>query len=281
MSITYTERYGEVGASLSFDITEVLFSKRSPFQRVEVVQTAHFGKLLVIDGFVMLTERDEFVYHEMMSHVPLFVHPEPKRVLVIGGGDGGTVRECLRHSRIEHIDLVDIDELVSEACLEHIPAVAEGLKSPRVTCRYEDGVAFVEECREQYDIILVDSTDPISVGEGLFTESFYRNCFNLLGEKGILVAQSESPAWQSSVVKRINQKLKKIFPLVHFYQAFIPTYPSGFWTFCMASKGPHPLNDFREARYRKANLSFRYYNEELHRGAFALPTYVKELLNEI
>ncbi|RMI08865.1 MAG: spermidine synthase, partial [Calditrichaeota bacterium] len=162
---------------------------------------------------------------------------------------------------------------------KYIPSVAQGLLSERVNCRFQDGVEYVRTTDRRYDVIIIDSTDPVSVGEGLFTREFYQNCANLLKRPGVLVNQSESPAWQPELVQRIARKLQTIFSGVHFYQAHIPTYPSGHWLFGFASNELHPLNDFQEARYRKAALSLRYYNDAIHRGAFALPTFVQELVN--
>jgi spermidine synthase len=247
---------------------------------VEVVDSKGFGKILLLDGFVMLTERDEFVYHEMISHTPLFTHPEPKRVLVIGGGDGGTVREILRHPSVEHVDLVDIDEMVTKVCLDYFPQVAGKLNDPRVSCYFEDGVAFVKRKSAEYDLVIVDSTDPISVGEGLFTREFYRDCYNALNDNGILVNQSESPFWLPKIVKGIHAKLREIFPIFQFYQAFIPTYPSGSWAFGFASKGIHPINDFDQQRYEQLSLDLQYYNDEIHKAAFALPSFFRKLLSK-
>ena len=280
MQKTIKEYYPEVKAALEFDINDVLYSEQSPFQKVEVVDSKGFGKILLLDGFVMLTERDEFVYHEMIAHTPLFTHPEPKRVLVIGGGDGGTVREVLRHPSVEHVDLVDIDEMVTKVSLEYFPQVAGKLNDPRVSCHFEDGVAFVKRKSAAYDIIIVDSTDPISVGEGLFTREFYRDCYNALNDNGILVNQSESPFWLPKIVKGIHAKLRDIFPIFQFYQAFIPTYPSGSWAFGFASKGIHPINDFYQQRYERLSLDLQYYNDEIHKAAFALPTFFRKLLSE-
>lgn len=281
MAIRYSEIYPEINGALQFDVDRVLFFEQSPFQKVEIYDTPGFGKVLVIDGFVMLTEKDEFVYHEMIAHTPLFVHPEPKQVLIIGGGDGGTARECLRHVNVEHVDLVDIDETVSRACLEFMPGVASQLLSERITCRFEDGVAYVKNCQKKYDIIIIDSTDPISVGEGLFTPEFYQGCYDLLADDGILVNQSESPSWQPELVQQINRKLKKIFPQVYFYQAHIPTYPSGHWAFGFSSKKYHPVKDFHKAHYASANLRCKYYNQEIHTAAFALPNFVRELIDAV
>ncbi len=277
MSMVATEIYPEINGSFSFEIEKILYSERSPFQKIEIVESKKFGRVLFIDGFIMLTERDEFVYHEMMAHVPLFVHPNPRRILVIGGGDGGTVRECLRHSTVEQVDLVEIDEMVTQACLQYLPSVANELSSERVICKFEDGVAYVKSAEQRYDVVMIDSTDPISVGEGLFTREFYRDCFHILNEDGILVNQSESPSWLPEIVRGIYNKLSAVFPKVDFYQAHIPTYPSGHWSFGFASKIYDPLKDFQKARYRNSNLEFRYYNEVLHTGAFALPTFFQNL----
>lgn len=278
MRTNFTEIIEKKRSKFSIEIDAVLYSEASPFQKIEVFQTSSFGRVLAIDGFLMLTESDEFIYHEMIAHVPLFVHPQAKRILVVGGGDGGTVRECLRHPQIEQVDLVEIDEMVTRACIEYFPSVAGNLASERVRCRFEDGVAFVKSARERYDIIIIDSTDPISVGEGLFSSEFYHDCFNLLHEDGILVNQSESPAWQPELVQRIHSKLSAVFPAVHFYQAHIPTYPSGHWAFGFATKKYHPLNDFNENAFDACGLTFKYYNKDLHRGSFALPNFFQALL---
>ncbi|RMG68560.1 MAG: polyamine aminopropyltransferase [Calditrichaeota bacterium] len=281
MSLRFTEEYPEINGAFSFEVTRVLYTARSPFQKIEIVETTHLGKVLLLDDLVMFTEKDEFVYHEMISHVPLFVHPEPKRILVVGGGDGGTVRECLRHDTVERIDLVEIDEMVSQACIQYVPSLAGKLLSDKVNCRFLDAVEYVRKTSETYDVILIDSTDPVSVGEGLFTREFYRNCFNCLTDHGVLVAQSESPAWAPELVQSISRKLRAVFPNVHFYQAHIPTYPSGHWAFAFASKTLHPLKDYQEERYRNAGLSFKYYNSDLHFGAFALPTFFRELVDAV
>jgi len=280
MSLRFTEEYPEINGSFSFEVTKVLFNEKSAYQKIMIVDTTHLGKVLLIDDLVMITERDEFVYHEMISHVPLYVHPQPQQVLIIGGGDGGTVRECVRHPSVQSVDLVEIDELVTRACIQHIPSVAGKILSEKVNCHFKDGVQYVKETSQKYDVIIIDSTDPISVGEGLFTREFYQNCFNILREDGILVNQAESPAYLADLVRGIAAKLKAIFPKVFFYQAHIPTYPSGHWLFGFASKKFHPLKDFQEKRYHADHMQFKYYNSDLHFGSFALPTYVRELIDE-
>ncbi|MFZ0389691.1 MAG: polyamine aminopropyltransferase [Calditrichia bacterium] len=280
MSVRFTEEYKKAGAALSLEVSDIVANVRSPFQNIQVVQSPFFGKVLLIDGCVMLTERDEFVYHEMIVHVPLYSHPAPQRILVIGGGDGGTVREIIKHPQVEQVDLVDIDKAVSDVCLQHIPSVASKLLSAKVSCYYEDGVKFVKNSPEKYDVVLIDSTDPINVGEGLFTSGFYRDCFGLLNKDGILVNQAESPFYTPEWVGSISGKLSEIFPHLFFYQAHIPTYPSGHWLFGFASKKPHPLTEFQEKRFQADRLNLKYYNAEVHRAAFALPNFVRELVEK-
>ncbi len=281
MSVTFTEFYPEVDGAFTMQVSKMLYSDRSPYQKIDIVESPQFGRVLLLDDMVMLTERDEFIYHEMIAHVPLFVHPNPRQVLVIGGGDGGTVRELLRHEIVQHVDLVDIDEMVTRACLKYIPTVAGKLLSERVECKFQDGVKYVKETQQRYDIIIVDSTDPDTVGEGLFTRQFYQDCYRILNDDGILVNQSESPAWQPQAMKSIIRKLKSVFDQLYFYQAHIPTYPSGHWAFGFATKKYHPVKNFRKERYRQLNLPFKYYNSDIHRAAFALPTFFREMIDDV
>jgi spermidine synthase len=277
MNLWFNEIYPAVEAQLGFQVTGVLYSGQSEFQKVDVIQTNKFGKVLLLDGLVMLTEKDEFVYHEMIAHVPLNVHPNAQRVLVIGAGDGGTLREVLKHSEVKSLDLVEIDKLVADVSHQFFPNIACGYNDPRVTCYWEDGVAFVKNCKKEYDLIIIDSTDPFGPGEGLFTTDFYTNCYNLLSNNGILVNQSESPQFTPDYVTGIYQKLSKIFPSFTFYQAFIPTYPSGHWLFSFASKNLDPVKDQKANRWTEKNIKTKYYNNEVHKGAFALPNFVLDL----
>lgn len=280
MPIRFREDYADIKAFLGFEVTKILFSQKSPFQKIDILETDTFGRVLLIDNLIMFTEKDEFVYHEMIAHVPLFVHPEPQNILIIGGGDGGTIRECTKHPEVQNIDLVEIDRLVTQACLKYTPKLSEKILNEKVTCYFEDAVEFVKQSNQQYDVIIIDSTDPINVGEGLFTKEFYQNCNKLLTSDGILVAQSESPIWFPKLIKGIADKLNSVFPKVYFYQANIPTYPSGYWSFAFASKKYHPVTDFREKRYQQLNLKLKYYNESLHSSTFNLPTFFSELINE-
>ncbi|GIM28611.1 polyamine aminopropyltransferase [Clostridium polyendosporum] len=280
MELWYTENQTP-NVNFSMKVKSHLYSEKSPFQQIDVIDTYEFGRVLVIDGWTMVTEKDEFIYHEMITHVALATNPEIKRVLVIGAGDGGTVRELTRYASIEKIDMVEIDEVVVKASREFLPFTANKLGDPRVNLYFEDGIKFVEGKVNEYDLIIVDSTDPIGPGEGLFTTEFYRNCFNALTEKGILVNQGESPYYSnnSREMKRAFSKLKNIFPICEAYQYHMPTYASGHWLFGFASKKLHPVKDFNGVRWEELGLATKYYNKELHVGAFSLPNYVREQLN--
>ncbi|MTI46409.1 MAG: polyamine aminopropyltransferase [Firmicutes bacterium] len=279
MELWYTEMHTE-NAKLSMKIKEQLFSEESEFQKVDVFETYEFGRLLTIDGLVMVTEKDEFVYHDMIVHVAMATNPDIKKALVIGGGDGGTARELTRYNSIEKIDMVEIDELVVRASKEYLPFTAGKLDDPRVNLFFEDGVKFVEDKKGEYDLVIVDSTDPIGPGEGLFSTEFYQNCYDALTENGILINQKESPyyARDAKEMIRADQKIKKLFPIAMTYKYHIPTYPSGLWLFGFASKGLHPIEDLDADKWNGLGLKTKYYNTDLHVGSFALPNYVKEMI---
>lgn len=280
----YTE-FWDQRTGLTFGVREILFSKQSAFQHVQVLETDAFGRLLTLDGLVMVTDRDEFVYHEMIAHPSMCLLREPKRALVIGGGDGGTVREILRHASIEQVDLVEIDGVVIDASREFFPVVASALDDPRLNVHVADGIAFVQNAPEgTYDFVVVDSTDPVGIAEGLFGEAFYRDCARIMTPQGILVSQSESPfdrAFQGSI-REAHALLSRLFGQTFTYLAFIPTYPLGMWSFMMASPQLHPLDDYDAAEAARRLAPFagelQYYNPDVHRGAFALPNFVRRAL---
>jgi spermidine synthase len=215
-------------------------------------------------------------------HVPMAVNPDIKRILVIGAGDGGSIRELCRYKTIEHIDMVEIDEEVVKVCKQYFPSTASSFDDPRVTLYFEDGLKFVRSKRNEYDLILVDSTDPVGPGEGLFTREFYGNCYNALSDTGILVNQHESPYYTFNAVamQRAHRRIREKFPIARVYQAHIPTYPSGYWLFGFASKKFDPIKDLDAGKWNALKLKTKYYNTELHVGCFALPNYVKELLKD-
>jgi len=268
-----------------FKVVKSLFSKKSTFQQIDVVETEGFGKVLLNDGLVMVTERDEAVYHEMIAHVPLLTHPCPKNVLVIGGGDGGTVREVLKHKSVEKCTLVEIDPVVLEACIEHIPLTSSCLK-PGVDSRVEvivgDGLKHVEEAEEaEYDVILVDSTDPIGPAKPLFGVGFYNNVFRSLTDKGIVVSQGESPFFQGEAQVSLLKVLNKVFPCTDLYNFSNMSYPGGLWSFTFASKGLHPLScKDVELKEFSSNHNFQYYTEDIHKSAFAKPNFMKNNLKD-
>ena len=254
---------------------KTLFTGKSEFQKVEVVQTRWHGKMLLNDDLVMLTEKDEFVYHDMISHVPLFTHPNPKTVLVIGGGDGGSAREALRHEGVEQVVMVEIDKMVVDACLEHIPQTSEVLKGhPKLELIIGDGVKYVNETKMKFDVIIVDSTDPIGPAQPLFGADFYRDVFNCLSDDGIVVSQGESPWYNVPIQKSMMEVLSNQFPFVRMYQFGNLTYPGGAWCFTFASKGLSPIKDFDKSRVAKSGLKFQYYTPELHTACFALPQFL-------
>jgi spermidine synthase len=261
-----------------FRLKRRLFKGKSPFQTVEVVETKGHGKLLLIDGMTMVSERDEFVYHEMIAHVPLFLHPKPKRVLVIGGGDGGSVREVLKHKSVARCVLVEIDGLVVEASKRYIPLTASKLSDKRCVVRIEDGVKFVRETPERFDVIIVDSTEPFGPAKELFGTGFYKDVKRILTEDGIVVSQAGSPFYEIGTIKNLDRILGKVFPVVDAYLFNNLTYPGGLWAFTYASKGLRPVKDFRPARVKAAKLPLRWYNAEVHTGAFALPNFVRKAL---
>ncbi|WP_303720640.1 polyamine aminopropyltransferase [Malonomonas rubra] len=281
MDLWYTEKHSD-NVGITMKSTGTLFSGKSEFQQLDIIDTLEYGRMMLLDGLVMVTERDEFVYHDMIVHPALFTHPAPKQVLVIGGGDGGSIREIMKHQNIELATLCEIDGLVIEKSVELLPSMAGDIdgSNPRVKLHVDDGLAYIREHQNEFDVILVDSTDPIGPAVGLFEEDFYRLVFGALKDDGIMVAQSESPFYHAEIQKSMYKNLRAVYPIVEMYQAFIPTYPSGFWSFAFASKKYHPVRDFD--RERAANRSFytKYYNEDLHLGAFMLPTFAKENIAE-
>lgn len=282
MELWYSERHTS-NVKLSIKVDKQLYSGTSDFQRIDVFESKEFGRFLTLDGFMMLTERDEFIYHEMIVHVPMAVHPSVKKVLVIGAGDGGVVRELLEYEKIEQVDLVEIDRQVVEVCKKYMPKTAYRLEESPVRIFYQDGLKFIRKCESEYDLIIVDSTDPFGPGEGLFTKEFYGNCYKALKGDGIMVNQHESPFYpeDAEAMKRAHKKITQSFPISKVYQAHIPTYPSGHWLFGFASKQYHPVKDLNKSKWNSLKIKTKYYNTKLHSGAFALPNYVEEMLKEV
>lgn len=267
---------------LSIRVEKQLFSGQSDFQRIDVFDSEEFGRFLTSDGSVIFSEKDEFTYDEMIVHVPMAVHPHVRKVLVIGGGDGGVARELSYYTEIEEIDVVEPDELFVKVCQEFFPDNARGLDDPRVRLHYRDGLRFLRGKQDEYDLIINDSTDPLGHTAGLFTKEFYGSCYKALHDDGIMVYQHGSPFFDEDedACRAMHRKAYKSFPISRVYQAHIPTCPSGYWLFGFASKKYHPLRDLNAMRWRERGLKTWYYTTNLHMGAFMLPKYVEDLLEE-
>jgi spermidine synthase len=270
---------GVVG--LTFKVEKTLFSGRSEFQQVDVVKTEGLGNMLLNDGVVMLSERDEFIYHEMIAHVPLFVHPSPKRILVVGGGDGGTMREVLKHRSVIRAVLVEIDDMVIQACRKYLPTVGSAMDDSRLEIMIEDGVKFVAETDELFDVVLVDSTDPIGPAGPLFDKEFYKNVAQKLTSEGILITQAASPFYDHYIQEPMFSNQRPFFKRLHIYNYSNLTYPGGLWSFGFASKGICPLKDFDPSRIEASGISTRYYNAGVHMSSFMLPTFIAENMGQI
>ena len=258
-------------------VERCLYRAKSQYQDLAVVDSPQFGRMLLLDGVIQTTIRDEPAYHEMIAHVPLFAHPGPKRVLIIGGGDGGTLREVLRHPEVEEAHLVEIDAQVIEASRRYLPELAVGFDDARVEVHIADGIKHVQEAKDLYDVVIVDSCDPLGPAVGLFNYDFYRNVRGALRKDGILVAQIESPFFNMDLVKQVYGSFTKLYPIVRPYLTSIPSYSPGIWSFMLASKKHDP----RKAKREPADSwELRYYTSELHRAAFALPAYYCQALEE-
>jgi len=282
-NIWFTERNENIALSLKHS-GERLYYYKSDYQKIEIYQTEAFGRIMVLDGNIVCAEEDEYVYHEMIAHVPVFAHHESNKILVIGGGDGGTVRELLRHENIAHIDLVEIDEYVIKAAQKFLPDLALSLNNSKVHIKVRDGVEFVNECKsEAYDIVIVDSDDPVGPGEGLFTEDFYRQIYRILKVDGIMITQSESPRFNRNIFKDVFRCYNKIFGRAHVYcyLMYLPSYPSGMWSFSFSSKSK--LDPFKNLQKDKISSfcnsnNLKYYSFDVHNASFVLPKFVQEML---
>ncbi|NPV69799.1 MAG: polyamine aminopropyltransferase [Firmicutes bacterium] len=271
MDVWFTENQAS-GLRISVQVTGVLERRKSSYQEIVVTETTGFGRMLTLDDVVQTTERDEFTYHEMICHVPMCAHPSPKCVLVVGGGDGGVVREVLRHG-VERVDLVEIDEAVVELSKKYLPTISSALTDPRVHVRIEDGIKAVREARSEYDVIIVDSTDPVGPAVGLFAEEFFRSIHGALRDDGIFVAQTGSPFYFAEVIGGVLAGVRKIFPRSGLYVGCVPMYPGGLWSYTVGSKVHDP-----SVPKRRLDAGTRYYSPEVHTAAFALPAFVKRVV---
>lgn len=275
----FSERYFHKNVATSFKIKSVLHSERSEFQKIDVLDTYGVGRLLLLDGKTMVSDHDEFVYHEVMGHIPTMVHRCPKNVLIIGGGDGGIVREFVKHPDIERIDLVEIDERVIEVSKKYFPDCTSGLADRRVNVRPQDGVEYIKSFKDFFDIIIIDSTDPEDFAAGLFTKEFYGHVSNALTKDGIMMAQTENPFYDEYGIKSFYDNLRSVYPVVKSFTGPMLIYPGVFWTFAFASKGllPTDINEAKLPFMKELEKSLKWYNTDWHRGAFNLSNIHKKV----
>ena len=270
----YTEKQTK-NFGITMKINKTLHTEQTDFQKLEMAETEEFGNMLFLDGMVMTSEKDEFVYHEMVAHVPLSTHPNPEHVLVVGGGDGGVIREILKHPSVKKATLVDIDGKVIEYSKKFLPSIAGKLDDPRVEVKVDDGFMYIAQSENEYDVIMVDSTEPVGPAVNLFTKGFYAGIANALKEDGIFVAQTDNPWFTPELITNVQRDVKEIFPITKLYLANIPTYPSGLWTFTIGSKKYDPL-EVEDSRF--FDIETKYYTKDIHKAAFVLPKFVSDLI---
>ncbi|MEX2104185.1 MAG: polyamine aminopropyltransferase [Bacilli bacterium] len=273
MELWYTEKQTE-NFGITARIKRTLHTEQTDFQKLDMIETVEFGNMLVLDGMVMTTEKDEFVYHEMVAHPALFTHPNPENVLVVGGGDGGVIREILKHDKVKKATLVEIDGKVIEYSKKYLPSIAGKLDDPRVDVQVDDGFMHIIKSKNVYDVIMVDSTEPVGPAAPLFERGFYQGIYEALKQDGIFVAQTDNPWFKEDLIRKVNKDVKDIFPITKVYIANIPTYPSGLWTFTMGSKkyDPEKVN-----ATGLQEIETKYYTPRLHNAAFALPKFVEDM----
>ncbi|WP_055105447.1 polyamine aminopropyltransferase [Paenibacillus ihumii] len=274
MELWFTEKQTPV-FGITAKIRETLVREQTDFQDLAIMDTEEFGRMLVLDDMVMTTVKDEFVYHEMVAHPALFTHPDPKHVLVVGGGDGGVIREIMKHPKVEKAVLVDIDGKVIEYSKKYLPEIACELDNPRVEVQVNDGYMHIIESKNKYDVIMVDSTEPVGPAAPLFERGFYQGIYEALKDDGIFVAQTDNPWFKADLIQKVNKDVKEIFPIVRVYGANIPTYPSGLWTFTIGSKTHDPL---QVDETQIPEIDTKYYSPRLHKAAFVLPKFVEDLV---
>jgi len=266
--------------ALRVKIKSVLHEEQSQWQKIEVLDTHALGKLLLLDGKTMVSQVDEFIYHEIMGHIPNMILPHAKKVLIIGGGDCGIVREMVKHPNLEQIDLVEIDERVVEVAKKYFPECTSGMSDPRVNLKCIDGVKFIENQKNQYDIVIIDSTDPEGFAEGLFSAEFYQKVYDSLTDEGIMMNQTENPILDEFGIEKIYHHMRSVFPIVDAFTAPMIIYPGVYWTFGFSSKKykAAQLHPDKESWLAEQNLNLKWYNSDWHRGANKLPNLVKSKL---
>jgi spermidine synthase len=272
----FSEVLGDLGCAFSLRTTAKLHEEQSPYQHIEIYATEAFGNLMVIDGSIMLTARDNFLYHEMLSHPALFTHPAPRRVGIIGGGDCGTLREVLKHPEVEQVTQIDIDERVTRLAEQYFPELTEANGDDRARLLFDDGIAWMAQAIPgRLDLIIVDSTDPVGPAVGLFTEGFFESCLRALAPGGLVVQQSESPLLHLDILRDMHLAMRAAgFADVRSLFFPQPVYPSGWWSATLARKG-EAIAGFREEAVERRPFTTRYYNAEIHRAALATPEFFR------
>jgi len=267
-------------SGLTIKVKRIIESTESKFQRIDVLDTDDYGKLLILYGSIMVADNDLGSYNEMISHVPLFVHPNPEKVLIIGGGDGGALTNIMKHPEVKKAVMCEIDKKVVEISKKYFPKLTRGLKDRRARVVFEDGKKYIQNTKEKFDVIMLDLSDPIGPAADLFQKKFHKKVYDSLNPDGIMVAQTESPFYNQKTVSRMFDNLRDVFPIVKMYLAHVPIYPSGCWSFAFCSRKYHPIIDLDIKRFKKLRLKNDYYNLDTHIGAFALPEYIKRLIKE-
>lgn len=263
------------GYGVHWRVNEVIHTEKTEYQELAIIDTVECGKALVLDGNIQVSELDEFIYHEMIAHTAMNSHPKPEKILIIGGGDGGTAREVLKHDTVSQVDLVEIDHRVVENSKMYLPSIACSFEDPRLNLYIEDGIQFVQNSKKLYDIVIIDSSDPIGPAVQLYSKEFYSNIYNLLNNDGMIAVQSESPVFYQDVFINVFENLGVVFDIVKVCLAPIMTYTAGPWSFTVGSKKWDPE---RIAGDKRQINGLKYYNENVHKGAFILPQFIKEML---
>ncbi len=281
MELWYTEKHTPA-AGITLKCKRTLFSTTTRYQRIDVLETEEYGRMLLLDGLVMTTERDEFIYHEMLVHPAMHLHERAEEILVIGGGDGGAVRELLRYSFVKKVLLCEIDKQVVETSKKFFPDISCGLGDERVEIVFEDGSKILKDTERKFDIIIVDSTDPIGAAKGLFTETFYNTCNRALKEGGILCAQSESPIYHLPTMREMKEAILCAgFSFTRFYTAPIPTYPGGYWSWVVAGNGAFEIEKIkRRLLSEEGYAELKYFNPGLGAASFTLPNFLERAVGK-
>ncbi|MDI6605167.1 MAG: polyamine aminopropyltransferase [Thermoanaerobacteraceae bacterium] len=277
MDLWFTENHAN-NIKYSLKVNKTLNIEKTDYQDLAVIETEQYGRILVLDGILQTTEKDEFVYHEMIVHVPLFTHKNPRSVLIVGGGDGGAIKEILKHNSVERIVLAEIDRKVVENAKKYLQNISYGLDNDKVEIMIGDGIKYVNEHKNEFDIVIVDSTDPIGPAVGLFTIDFYKSVYECLKDDGIIVAQTESPFIYGNLINKLSKMFKQIYPITKPYICTIPTYPGSLWTFTMGSKKYDPENIDTNIIPK---IDTKYYTPQIHKAAFILPKFVKDIFEEV